>query len=150
MINSANAGLIGMPANARRAICRIPRSMGASDDMRSPDLIDVQRAGFNVPADVAYFNTASLAPQLRSVRAAGEAALERRGRPWSISPSDWFVDVERVRSLFGELVGTSGEGVAIVPATSYGFAVAARNLALDAGQSVLVLAEEYPSGINTW
>jgi len=124
--------------------------IAASDAVASPDLIDGQRAAFNVPADVAYFNTANLAPQLYSVRAAGEAALERRGRPWSISAADWFSDVERLRTLFGELTGTSGEGVAIVPATSYGFAVAARNLVLHAGQRVLVLAEEYPSGIYTW
>jgi selenocysteine lyase/cysteine desulfurase len=113
-------------------------------------VIDGQRAAFNVPADVAYFNTASLGPQLHSVRAAGEAALERRGQPWSISAADWFVDVERVRSLFAELTGTSDEGIAIVPSTSYGFAVAARNLALGAGECVLVLADEYPSGVYTW
>jgi selenocysteine lyase/cysteine desulfurase len=114
------------------------------------DPIDNQRAAFHVPADVAYFNTASLAPQLRSVRAAGEAALERRGRPWAISSQDWFTDVERARSLFAQIIGTSAEAVALVPATSYGFAVAARNLPLAAGQRVLVLDEEYPSGIYTW
>jgi selenocysteine lyase/cysteine desulfurase len=47
-------------------------------------------------------------------------------------------------------VGADGEGIALVPATSYGFAVAARNLALHRGDRVLVLAEEYPSGIYTW
>lgn len=103
-----------------------------------------------MPADVAYFNTASLSPQLHAVRAAGEAALERRGRPWTISEADWFVDVERLRSLFAQILGTSAEGVALVPATSYGFAAAARNLPLGPGQRVLVLAEEYPSGIYTW
>ena len=118
--------------------------------MTSLDLIGGQRAAFNVPPDIAYLNTANLAPQLHAVRIAGETALERRGRPWTISAPDWFVDVERLRALFGELIGTSGEGVAIVPATSYGFAVAARNLALRAGQRVLVLEEEYPSGVYTW
>jgi len=103
-----------------------------------------------VPDDVAYFNTASLAPQLQAVRRAGETALGRRGRPWMISAADWFVEVERLRSLFGRLIGSSSEGVAIVPATSYGFAVAARNLPLRPGQRVLVLEEEYPSGIYTW
>ncbi len=122
----------------------------ASDAVSGPDLIGGQRAAFNVPADIAYFNTANLAPQLHAVRAAGEAALERRGQPWTISAADWFSDVERLRSLFGELIGTSGEGVAIVPATSYGFAVAGRNLALRARQHVLVLKDEYPSGIYTW
>ncbi len=118
--------------------------------MRRLGLIGAQRSAFNVPVDIAYFNTANLAPQLHAVRIAGEAALERRGRPWTISAADWFVDVERLRSLFGELIGTSGEGVAIVPATSYGFAVAARSLSLHAGQRVLVLDEEYPSGVYTW
>jgi selenocysteine lyase/cysteine desulfurase len=109
-----------------------------------------QRAAFNVPEDVAYFNTASLAPQLWSVRAAGESALERRGCPWSISAADWFIDVERLRALFGRIVGTEPDSVALVPATSYGFAVAARNLPLSAGERILVLADEYPSGVYTW
>ncbi len=103
-----------------------------------------------MPEDVAYFNTANLAPQLHAVRAAGEAALERRGRPWAISAADWFVDVERLRSLFAQIIGANAEGVALVPATSYGFAIAAANLPLRAGQRVLVLADEYPSGIYTW
>ncbi|MDT7565552.1 MAG: hypothetical protein QOG76_4176 [Pseudonocardiales bacterium] len=58
--------------------------------------------------------------------------------------------MERLRALFGGLVGADAEGVALVPATSYGFAVAARNVALRAGERVVVLADEYPSGIYTW
>ncbi len=109
-----------------------------------------QRSAYDVPDDVAYFNTANLAPHLHVVRAAGEAALDRRGRPWLIGAEDWFTDVERLRTLFGGMVGGDGEGVAIIPATSYGFAVAARNLPLERGQRVLVLADEYPSGIYAW
>lgn len=52
--------------------------------------------------------------------------------------------------MFARLVGGDAEGVAVVPATSYGFAVAARNLPLRPGERVLVLADEYPSGIYTW
>ena len=109
-----------------------------------------QRSVYDVPDEVAYFNTANLAPHLHAVRAAGEAGLDRRGRPWSIVAEDWFTDVERLRALFGGIVGGDSEGVAIIPATSYGFAVAARNLPLEPGQRVLVLAEEYPSGIYAW
>jgi selenocysteine lyase/cysteine desulfurase len=129
-----------------------PQQYPSEADMAAEQeaLIPAQRDAFNVPEEIAYFNTASLAPQLRAVREAGEAALESRGQPWLISASDWFTDVERLRSLFAQLIGASADGVAIVPATSYGFAVAARNLPLQAGQRVLVLAEEYPSGIYTW
>jgi selenocysteine lyase/cysteine desulfurase len=119
-------------------------------DARAADVLGPQREAFAVPDEIAYFNTASLAPQLRAVRAAGEAALERRGRPWAIRDDDWFSEVERLRSLVGALLGSDAEGVALVAATSYGFAIAARNLGIAAGQRIVVLADEYPSGIYTW
>ena len=109
-----------------------------------------QRGAFDIPREVAYFNTASLSPQLHRVRLAGERALERRGRPWTIRSSDWFADVERLRALFGRLIGADAEGVALVPATSYGFGVAWRNLGLHPGDRILVLEGEYPSGIYSW
>lgn len=119
-----------------------------SDD--SGEALGEQRAAFAVPPDVAYFNCASLSPHLHAVRDAGQAALLRRGQPWTIASSDWFAEVEAVRTLFGELVGADAEGVALVPATSYGFAVAARNLRLTERDRILVLAREYPSGVYTW
>lgn len=110
----------------------------------------VGRELFDVPAEVAYFNTANLAPQLHAVRAAGERALAQRAQPWKITPEDWFSDVERLRAAFARIIGADPDGVALVPAASYGFAVAAQNLGLAEGDRVLVLAEEYPSGIYTW
>jgi len=88
-----------------------------------------QRPLFELPEGIAYLNVANLAPQLHSVRAAGEAALDRRGAPWTIGAEDWFTDVERLRGLFARVVGTDPEGVALIPASSYGMAVAAANLA---------------------
>ena len=114
------------------------------------ELLAECRELFDVPDDVAYFNVANLAPHLHSVRRAGDEALDKRGRPWTIEPADWFSDVERLRLLFGRILGTDAEGVALIPATSYGFAVAARNLHVEAGERIVVLAEEYPSGIYTW
>jgi len=82
------------------------------------ELLAECRELFDVPADVAYFNVANLAPHLHSVRRAGDEALDRRGRPWTIEPADWFSDVERLRLLFGRILGTDAEGVALFPATS--------------------------------
>ena len=113
-------------------------------------LLATCRELFDVPEEIAYFNVANLAPHLHSVRRAGDEALDRRGKPWTIEPADWFSDVERLRLLFGRVIGTDAEGIALIPATSYGFAVAARNLSIRAGQRIVVLAEEYPSGIYTW
>ncbi|MGO4444899.1 aminotransferase class V-fold PLP-dependent enzyme [Mycobacterium sp. 2YAF39] len=118
--------------------------------MNLPERLPAQRELFAVPDEIAYFNTANLAPHLHAVRAAGEAALDQRGRPWTITPEDWFTDVEHLRGLFGRLIGGDADGVALIPATSYGFTVAAQCANLSAGRRVLVLAEEYPSGIYTW
>jgi len=109
-----------------------------------------QRAKFYVDDEVAYFNTASLSPLLRSVRAAGDVALDRRAKPWTISAPDWFTDIEELRARFARLIGSTADDVALVPATSYGLSVAARNINAGPGDRVLVLDQEFPSNYYTW
>jgi selenocysteine lyase/cysteine desulfurase len=110
----------------------------------------VQRELFDIPDDVAYFNCASLAPLLKAAREAGAAATASRARPWLLGGDDWFTEAEERRALFARLAGLDPEGVALVPATSYGLAVAAANLTASPGQRVLVLAEDYPSNWYNW
>lgn len=112
--------------------------------------IPPQRKLFDIPADIAYFNVASLAPTLRSAVARGQEALQLRSQPWRIRATDWFDDAERRRGLFAGLIGATADDIALVPTTSYGLAVAAANLQAAPGRRILVLAEEYPSGIYTW
>ncbi|HEV2920881.1 MAG TPA: aminotransferase, partial [Actinomycetota bacterium] len=116
----------------------------------SPGTLPVQRELFDIPDDVAYFNCASLAPLLKAAVEAGAAAVARRARPWLLGGEDWFSGAEERRALFARLAGLDPEGVALVPATSYGLAVAAANLDARPGQRVLVLAEDYPSNTYTW
>ena len=113
-------------------------------------LLTGQRHLFDVPDEVVYVNTANLSPLLHSVHDAGRRGLDMRGRPWTITAPDWFRDVEALRDPAARLLQTSADHVALVPATSYGLAIAARNLPLDPGDRVLVLAEEYPSNYYTW
>lgn len=124
--------------------------MTAPAGERASDLLRDQRHLFDVSDEVAYFNTANLSPLLHRVAAAGERAIGQRARPWSITPPDWFSGVEQLRDRAAEVLGTGSEGVALIPATSYGLAVAARNLPVPAGGRVLVLDEEYPSNYYTW
>jgi selenocysteine lyase/cysteine desulfurase len=116
----------------------------------APRPLPVQRELFDIPSDVAYFNCASLAPTLRASLDAAEAALARRARPWRITSDDWFSGAEERRALFARLAGVDPDGVALVPATSYGLAVAAANLTAGPGRRVLVLADDYPSNRHTW
>lgn len=112
--------------------------------------MESQRALFDVPGDVTYLNAAYLGPRLWTVDEAGRAALARTARPWEISPPDFFSDAEVARERFASLVGGDADGVAIVPAVSYGIALAAKNLPLERGQSVVVLEEQFPSNVYEW
>src|SRR5881275_659253 len=109
-----------------------------------------QRHLFEVPSEVAYFNTASMSPLLATVREAGSSGLARRAAPWLMAASDWFDDVERLREAYAGILGTEADGVALIPATSYGLAVAARNIRATPDDHVVVLAREYPSNYYTW
>jgi selenocysteine lyase/cysteine desulfurase len=120
------------------------------DRPAGPAPLPVQRELFDIPDDVVYLNCASLAPLLKAAVEAGTAALARRARPWRITSADWFTDAEERRALFARLAGVDPEGVALVPATSYGLAAAAANLTARPGQRVLVLADDYPSNWHTW
>lgn len=109
-----------------------------------------QRHVFEVPGDVAYFNAAYMGPLLKAAAKAGETALAGRAAPWRTTPPDFFNTSERVRDLAGRLFGASGDHVALVPSASYGLATAARNLPVARGQTILTLAEQFPSNVYVW
>lgn len=109
-----------------------------------------QRDVFDVPDHVAYLNCANLAPRLRAVTAAGQSAMERMSRPWNIQTADWFADAAKLQQLFGQLIGARASTIALVPAVSYGIAVAARNVPVKAGQNIVVVEREYPSNFYSW
>ena len=109
-----------------------------------------QRHLFDIPDDVTYLNAAYLAPQLRERRAAGIRALDQADAPWTISVETFFEPVEHLRSLFADLIGGDAEGVAIVPAVSYGIEVAAANLPVRSGRTVVVLEEQFPANVYPW
>lgn len=105
---------------------------------------------FEIPEPIAYFNCGYMSPLLRSVREAGVQAVGRKSRPWEIAPEHFFESVETPRSLFAALIGASPDSVAVIPAASYGMAVAARNVPLGPGRRVLLLDEEFPSTTYAW
>ncbi|PYP80002.1 MAG: aminotransferase [Gemmatimonadetes bacterium] len=109
-----------------------------------------QRAMFDIPDGVTYLNCASMSPQLRTVTEAGIDAVRAKASPWTLRPSDWFDHAEPLRALFGRVIGADAESVALVPSVSYGLAIAAANVPVRAGQSIVVLDREFPSGTYTW
>jgi selenocysteine lyase/cysteine desulfurase len=109
-----------------------------------------QRDLFDIPEEITYLNCAYMGPLSRRVTAAGHAGLERKLHPWKISSVDFFDEVEAVRSLVAPLLNADADGVAILPAVSYGVAIAAQNLRFRAGDQVVVLDAEFPSNFYAW
>jgi selenocysteine lyase/cysteine desulfurase len=109
-----------------------------------------ERALFAIPDDVTYLNCASMSPQLRSVTAAGLVAVRSKASPWNLRASDWFVHAEPLRARFARVVGGDAECVALVPSASYGLAVAAANIPVRTGQTLLVIDREFPSNVYAW
>src|SRR5690606_23715228 len=59
-------------------------------------------------------------------------------------------EADEARKLAARMFGGDAEGIAIVPAASYGLATAAKNLPLGRGDEVLVMADGFPSDLYTW
>ena len=88
--------------------------------------------------------------QPKRVLQAAIRGAEKRARAWQISTADFFNEVEALRSSFATLLGCPPENIAVVPSASYGVATAANNITLAAGESVMVLADQFPSNYYSW
>jgi len=116
----------------------------------SSGAIENARHLFEIPEDVVYLNCANMAPQLRSVTEAGIAAVRTKSSPWTLRAEDWCSGAEELRAVAAQLLGVETDGIALVPAVSYGIAVAAANLPVSAGQTIVVLDQEFPSNVYAW
>jgi selenocysteine lyase/cysteine desulfurase len=113
-------------------------------------MLPCQRHLFDIPDDVAYLNCAYMSPLMKAALEAGTAGLARKAHPWEITSDKFFTGSEEFRATAAPLVGASPGDIAIVPSASYGIATAARNLPINRDQSILVLAEQFPSHYYPW
>jgi len=109
-----------------------------------------QRHLFDIPDDVAFLNCAYISPLPKASVAAGEEGVRRKARPWTIAPADFFSTSDAVRALFAALINASVDDIAFAPAVSYGMAQAAYNIPLAKSQTIVTLAEQFPSNVYPW
>jgi selenocysteine lyase/cysteine desulfurase len=117
--------------------------------MHTPALA-CQRHLFDLPGHVSYLDAAAWAPLPHPVRAAGEAGIISKARPWAHSRGDDAVWAERARAAAARLIGATADDVAIVGSVSHGIATAARNLPAAPGGRILRVADEFPSLCHAW
>ncbi len=105
---------------------------------------------FEIPEDVTYLNCANMSPQLKAVRTAGIEAVRARALPWELVPERWFSGAEKLRALASRLLDATADSVALVPSVSYAIAIAAANVPIRPGQSVVLLDQQFPSNVYAW
>lgn len=107
-------------------------------------------AAFMPFGDSLYLDCAARAPMLRSVHAAGLAALQANATPWTQSFDALAAQVEAVRALAARLLDGDPDAVALVPSAAFALSTAARNLPLAPGEAVLLLEGQFPSNLLPW
>jgi len=112
--------------------------------------IPSQRHLFSIPDSHAYLNTAYMSPLMKTVVDAMESGLAEKISPWDYKAEQFFTDVNIARELAARVFGTQADNIAIVPSASYGIQTAANAIPLEAGQTVLVLQDQFPSHIYPW
>ncbi|MBI3219288.1 MAG: aminotransferase class V-fold PLP-dependent enzyme [Bacteroidetes bacterium] len=114
-------------------------------------MLSNQRSKFSLPATGIYLNGAYMSPLLKSVEKAGLKGMLRKRNPFSITPSDFFTETEKLRNEFARLINVKQSNrIVIIPSVSYGIATVAKNLKISAGENVVVAAEQFPSNYYSW
>jgi selenocysteine lyase/cysteine desulfurase len=113
-------------------------------------MLSCQKSLFSIPDGMHYLNCAMLSPLLKSVESAGIEGIRAKSVPTRIQPPDFFTGSEELRDLLARLIHAHADQIALVPAVSYGVAIATRHIRLRPGQNVVIPAEEFPSNVYGW
>ena len=113
-------------------------------------MLPSQRALFDIPREVCYFNAAGWSPMPLAVQDAGRAAVGRKGKPWQLDGKFSGTQNERARTAAAALIGAAPEDVALISSISYGVATAGKILSIPAGARVLVLQDDHSSPVLEW
>jgi selenocysteine lyase/cysteine desulfurase len=113
-------------------------------------MLPSQRALFDLPREICYFNAAGWSPLPLAVQEAGRAGVARKGRPWLIDQAFAADQHERARSAAARLIHADPGDVALISSIAYGVATAAKGLVVPAGSRVLVLQDDHSSPVLEW
>jgi selenocysteine lyase/cysteine desulfurase len=109
-----------------------------------------QKELFEVPDGVTYLNAAYMGPLLKTSAVIGEKAMRKKLTPWALPISDFFDPPNRFYQLAADLIDARPSDVAIIPSVSYGTAIAAKNIKVNAAQNIVVMADQFPSNVYCW
>jgi selenocysteine lyase/cysteine desulfurase len=113
-------------------------------------MLSCQRDLFAIPRTTAYLDAAYMSPIPTAALAAGQAGTAMKAAPWKMTIASYYDEVEEARRLAASMIGAGIDDIAIVAATSYGMAVAAANVPVQAGSAIVLMENEHPSHRYVW
>jgi len=113
-------------------------------------MLPSQRALFDIPREVCFFNAASWSPLPIAVQEAGRAAVGRKGQPWKLPATFQSQQYERARRAAAALIGADPVDVALIPSVGYGVSTAGKVMPIARGSRVLVLQDDHTSPVLEW
>lgn len=109
-----------------------------------------QRALFDIPRDIAYFNAAGWGPIPKAVVEAGVRGVARKAQPWTLA-ADLAPQVnERARAAAARVINADPADVALIPSVGYGVSTAAKVLKVPKATRVLVLQDDHTAPVLEW
>lgn len=113
-------------------------------------MLPSQRHLFAIPDDVTYLDAAYITPIPQSAAQAGARGVAVKAAPWDMTIGSFYDELEQARALAASFIGAEMDDIAIIPATSYGIAVAAANVPVPAGSIILMMENEHTSHRYAW
>jgi len=113
-------------------------------------MLPCQRALFDMPREVCFFNAAAWSPLPLASQEAGRAAVGRKGQPWKLPDGFQTAQYERARKAAAMLIGAEADDVALISSVGYGVSTAGKVLPIERGSRVIVLENDHTSPVLEW
>jgi selenocysteine lyase/cysteine desulfurase len=113
-------------------------------------MLPCQRPQFDIPKGLAYLDAAYMSPIPRIAAEAGRRGTDVKAAPWKMTIDAYYDELEEARALAAGFIGAGADDIAVIPATSYGIAVAAANVPVAAGSLILMMENEHTSHRYAW
>jgi len=113
-------------------------------------MLACQRHLFAIPEDVTYLDAAYMTPIPEVAADAGAKGVLVKTAPWDMTIGSYYNEVERARELAASFIGATIDDIALIPATSYGIAIAAANVPVPPGSVIIMMENEHTSHRYAW
>jgi len=108
-------------------------------------------SAFRLPPERVWLNASHQGPLPQRAAEAVQAMVGWKQQPHHMSTPEPFVEIPgRLRSVLAELLGAGTDEIALANSSSYGLHVVANGLGLEAGDEVIVAANDFPSDVLPW